>query len=156
MFKMLNDSDRLRYLEQNYKKMNNNQNTTLEATSIAFVKMAETGVIDDVTASEHIEMFAEWLPNVAFSVGALRRYDDTLYRCVQAHTSQEGWEPNVAVSLWSVTSDPAEEYPNWSAPVGAHDAYQSGATVTHNNKHWVSTVDGNVWEPGVYGWKETE
>lgn len=23
-----------------------------------------------------------------------------------------------------------------------------------NGKHWISTTDGNVWEPGVYGWTE--
>lgn len=54
------------------------------------------------------------------------------------------------------TSDPAEEWPAWSQPVGAHDAYSSGAKVSHNGKHWISSVDNNVWEPGVYGWTEQE
>ena len=126
-----------------------------DAAAIAFVVMAESGTIDGVTASEQSLLFAEWAPNVAYSVGALRRYNDTLYRCVQAHTSQTGWEPTVAVSLWAVTSDPAEEWPAWSQPVGAHDAYSAGAKVTHNDQHWISTVDSNVWEPGVYGWDAT-
>ena len=26
--------------------------------------------------------------------------------------------------------------------------------VTHNGKTWVSDVDSNVWESGVYGWSE--
>lgn len=25
---------------------------------------------------------------------------------------------------------------------------------SHNGKKWVSEIDGNVWEPGVYGWVE--
>ena len=79
---------------------------------------------------------------------------DQLYRCVQAHTSQTGWEPPNAASLWSITSDPAEEWPEWSQPLGAHDAYAAGAKVSHNGKHWTSDLDGNVWEPGVYGWTE--
>lgn len=29
-----------------------------------------------------------------------------------------------------------------------------GDKVSHNGSHWTSTVDGNVWEPGVYGWAE--
>lgn len=132
--------------EKKYKEQLNN------AAAIAFVSMAESGSIDDVTASEQSLLFAEWTVNVAYTVGALRRYGDTLYRCVQAHTSQTGWEPPVAVSLWSVTSDPAEEWPAWSQPLGAHDAYANGAKVSHNQKHWISTVDNNVWEPGVYGW----
>ena len=39
-------------------------------------------------------------------------------------------------------------------PTGAQDAYAKGAKVSHNGKHWVSTADNNVWEPGVYGWDE--
>lgn len=59
-----------------------------------------------------------------------------------------------AASLWSVAADPAEEWPEWSQPVGAHDAYAAGDKVSHNDKKWKSTCDGNVWEPGVYGWTE--
>ena len=58
---------------------------------------------------------------------------------------------------WAVPvayTDPAEEWPEWSQPVGAHDAYSKDAKVSHNGKHWTSTVDSNVWEPGVYGWTE--
>lgn len=32
------------------------------------------------------------------------------------------------------------------------DAYNKGDKVTYNGKHWVSTADANVWQPGVYGW----
>lgn len=90
-----------------------------------------------------------------FTDAVLELYDNgTLYKCVQAHTSQADWTPDAAVSLWSKTSDPAEEWPEWSQPVGAHDAYALGAKVSHNGKHWTSTTANNVWEPGVYGWEE--
>ena len=58
------------------------------------------------------------------------------------------------MSLWVSISDPAEEWPEWSQPLGAHDAYEQGAKVSHNGKHWSSDVAANVWEPGVYGWTE--
>ena len=45
-----------------------------------------------------------------------------------------------------------EGYPSWVQPAGAHDAYLAGAIVTHAGQTWTSDVDGNVWEPGVYGW----
>lgn len=129
-----------------------------DVVSIAFVKMAENGDIDDVTASEHRDLFIQWISSVDYNVGDLRLFgegeDQKLYRCVQAHTSQEGWEPNVAVSLWSATSDPTEEWPQWSQPIGAHDVYAVGAKVSHNDLHWVSIVDNNVWEPGSYGWED--
>ena len=124
------------------------------ASAVAFVALCEVGTLDTVTASEHAELFAEWAYPVAYTVGQLRRYNGTLYKCVQAHTSQADWTPDTAASLWSVAADPAEEWPAWSQPVGAHDAYAKGDKVSHNGKHWTSSVDSNVWEPGVYGWTE--
>ena len=122
--------------------------------SITFVTMAEAGSIDPVTAAEHSDLFAEWAFPVAYTVGQIRRYKDVLYRCVQDHTSQADWTPDTAASLWSKTSDPAEEWPAWSQPVGAYDSYEKDAKVSHKDKHWTSDVTANVWEPGVYGWTE--
>lgn len=120
--------------------------------SIAFVTLAERGSIDAVTAGEHAELFSPWAPAVKYDVGNLRQYGGRLYRCVQAHTSQADWTPDVSASLWCKAADPAEEWPEWSQPIGAHDAYSAGDQVTHSGKHWISDVDGNVWEPGIYGW----
>ena len=122
--------------------------------SITFVTLAESGSIDTVTAEEHVEMFAPWVYPADYKTGNLRRHNGRLYKCISDHTSQEDWAPDVAVSLWTPTSDPAEEYPAWSQPVGAHDAYNTGDKVSHNGKHWISDVDSNVWKPGVYGWTE--
>lgn len=121
---------------------------------ITFVTMAEAGSIDAVTAAEHAELFQEWAYPIAYTVGQIRRYKGVLYKCVQAHNSTANYTPDTAVSLWSKTSDPAEEWPEWSQPVGAHDAYSIDAKVSHNGKHWTSDVANNVWEPGVYGWTE--
>ncbi len=125
-----------------------------EAGSIMFVTMAEGGQIDAATAAEHADLFAPWAYPINYKAGNIRRYGDKLYRCVKDHTSQEDWTPDPASSLWAITADPAEEWPAWSQPVGAHDAYSAGAKVSHQEKHWISGQDGNVWEPGVYGWAE--
>ena len=122
--------------------------------SIAFVTLAEAGNIDTVTAEEHMELFAPWAYPADYKIGNLRRYNGRLYKCIGDHTSQADWTPDVAVSLWAPTSDPAEEWPEWIQPVGAHDSYNIGDKVTHNEKKWTSTCDANVWEPGVYGWEE--
>lgn len=124
-------------------------------SGIAFVAMAEAGTIDGVTAGEHADLFSPWAYPVNYTVGQIRRYTDgKLYKCLQAHTSQADWTPDTAVSLWVSISDPAEEWPEWSQPLGAHDAYSKGAKVSHNGKHWISDLDANVWEPGQYGWTE--
>ena len=125
-----------------------------ETGGIMFVTMAEAGSIDDVTAAEHADFFSPWAYPVGYTKGNIRRYNGALYRCLSDHNSQADWTPDAAPSLWVGISDPAEEWPKWSQPVGAHDAYSAGAKVSHNGKHWISTTDGNVWEPGVYGWTE--
>lgn len=48
---------------------------------------------------------------------------------------------------------PDGEVPDWSPPTGAHDSYPLNWSVRHNNEIWYSTVAGNVWEPGVSGWR---
>lgn len=130
--------------------------TNIETIGIVFVVLAENGAIDEVTASEHMSVFSLWEPNIDYVPGNLRVYpaegDQRLYKCTMAHRSQGDWTPDKAVSLWSTVSDPAVEFPDWSQPIGAHDAYQAGDKVSHNDKHWISTCDNNVWEPGVYGW----
>ena len=121
---------------------------------IAFVTMAEAGTIDEVTATEHFDVFAPWAKDIPYAAGALRAHGGKLYKCVQAHTSQSDWTPDVAVSLWAVAGNPQEEWPAWSQPVGAHDAYGVGDKVTYQDKRWLSTATANVWAPGVYGWTE--
>ena len=130
-------------------------NNTLTA-SIVFVTLAENGTIDEITATEHTELFSQWESNISYTVGALRAYNEKLYKCIQAHTSQSDWTPDVAVSLWTIAGNPAEEWPEWSQPIGAQDAYMNGDKVSYQDKHWTSTVDNNVWAPGVYGWQEVE
>ena len=124
------------------------------AAAITFVTLCETGSIDAVTASEHTKLFSPWAYPVDYKTGNIREHGGKLYRCLQNHTSQETWTPDAALSLWVGISDPAEEWPAWSQPVGSTDAYAKGAQVSHNGKHWTSDVDANVWEPGVYGWTE--
>lgn len=123
--------------------------------AITFVSLAEKGDIDEVTATEHAELFEAWVTDKDYAVGKiLTRPNGNLYKCVQAHRSQAGWEPENTPALWTKIGDPSEEYPEWSQPLGAHDAYPLGAKVSHNGKKWTSDVDNNVWEPGVYGWSK--
>lgn len=110
--------------------------------------------LSDTDALEAVELFPHWATDTAYAVGDRVNYDGTLYKCLTAHTSQATWKPDVSPSLWVRVDDPSIEWPEWIQPVGSTDAYAKGAKVSHNNKHWISDVDGNVWEPGVYGWTE--
>lgn len=106
--------------------------------------------LDDATALTGIELFSKWQYSKAYSVGDRVQYNSTLYRCVQAHTSQNDWTPDVTPALWIIVS--IEEFPEWVQPTGAHDAYNKGDKVSYKGKHYVCTADSNVYAPGVYGW----
>ena len=111
-----------------------------------------SALMSDAQADEHYSIFIPWKSGVDYVVGDRRKYKDALYRCVQAHKSQDDWTPDVTPALWTPTS--TEEWPEWIQPTGAQDAYKQGDKVKHNDTYWISDVDNNVWEPGVYGWSE--
>lgn len=110
--------------------------------------------LDDESALQGIELFPLWkaTPPMPYESGDRVRYNDTLYKCVQAHTSQASWTPDVTPALWVEVS--IEEFPEWKQPTGSHDAYRTGDKVSHLEKHWISAIDYNVYEPSVYGWDE--
>lgn len=104
------------------------------------------------------DLHEEWVPNKDYKTGDRRLYNGELYKCLQDHTAQEGWNPVDAPSLWAkvLIPDP-EEIPEWKQPESTN-GYSIGDKVTHNGKTWESLVDNNIWEPGVIGtegqWKE--
>ena len=114
--------------------------------------------LTDEDALDGIELFPLWAADTAYEAGVRVRYDEKLYRCEQAHTSQIGWEPPVVPALWTEVAKPGE-IPVWRQPTGAQDAYMTGDKVHYPDKDgpvYVSVMDNNVWEPTVYGWEETE
>ena len=111
-----------------------------------------TVTLDDETALTGVELFPAWAVNKAYAVNDRTQYNGTLYKCVQAHTSQADWMPSVTPALWKTVS--LDEYPEWVQPTGAHDAYSIGDKVTYNGQHYVCTSNANVYAPDVYGWEE--
>ena len=110
--------------------------------------------LEDTDALNVSSLFPIWVSQKTYQTSERVQYNNILYKCLQGHTSQDDWTPDVAVSLWVRIDNPAEEWPEWIQPIGAQDAYPQNAKVSHNNKHWISEIDNNVWEPGVYGWIE--
>lgn len=110
--------------------------------------------LETEAALDAVELFQSWQTSTDYVIGERVRYEGVLYECLQAHTSQEGWEPNVAVSLWARVLIPDPEIiPEWVQPESTNP-YSKGDKVRHNGLVWVSDVDNNVWEPSVYGWTQ--
>ena len=112
--------------------------------------------LPDSDALDGVEMFAPWQTDTSYATGARLRYNGKLYRVVQDHTSQADWTPDITPALYTDIAEPTEEWPEWRQPTGAHDAYGKDSKVSHNEHHWISNIDANVYEPGVYGWDLVE
>lgn len=115
----------------------------------AKIEMA-AALMSDEAALDSIELIAPWKIKEYVNVGDRRRFDGVLYKCVQAHTTQADWTPDITPALWVAVT--IEEYPEWVQPTGAHDAYNIGDKVTYNGNHYVCDIDGNVYAPDVSGW----
>ena len=115
-----------------------------------------SSTLDDSTALESPELFPAWREDTVYEAGKRIRYNGTLYKVLQDHTSQVDWTPDTAPSLFAKVLIPDPEViSKWEQP-DSTNPYANGDKVTHNGKTWVSDIDGNVWEPGVYGWSEVE
>ena len=114
--------------------------------------------LSDGDALSGVELFPAWRAGTAHGTGDRVRSGGAapaLYRCVQAHTSQIGWEPEAAPALWTEVAAPGQ-IPVWRQPTGAQDAYGIGDRVRYPDADgpvYVSIVDNNTWAPDVYGWE---
>lgn len=106
--------------------------------------------IPDDIAIDTYDLFPNWAPGMSVQIGERYKYNGTLYKVIQAHTTQSDWTPDIVPALFTVVS--TETTPPWQQPTGGHDAYNLGDRVTHNGNTWESTVNANVWAPGVFGW----
>lgn len=124
--------------------------------NLALTFFAET--LSDAQALQVPMLFDDFDGNgVAYEVGKRVLYNGVLYKVIQAHTSQAGWNPVDAPSLFAKVinetidgSIPEFEQPNSTNP------YMKGDKVIFNGKVYESLIDNNVYSPEAYpaGWKE--
>ena len=104
-------------------------------------------------AQNNVDWYKQWQYGESVNIGDRRSSNNVLYE-VYAEAGDNLYPPEQVPAVWKRVF--LEEWPEWIQPTGSHDAYAKGDKVTHNSKKWISDVDANVWEPGVYGWIETE
>lgn len=128
-------------------ELENLVNTRLNEINIAL------NTVPDEMAINIVTLFEQWEPDKDYIINQRLRYNNKLYRVVQAHHSQTGWEPNLVPALFTEITMPGE-IPEWRQPTGAQDAYMKGDQVKYDGKTWESQYDNNTWQPGVFGWAE--
>ena len=129
-----------------------------EAALVLARRQART--LTDSEAAEVGALFPEWEPGRAYTAGErISDREGRLYRVAQDHVSQADWPMDQVTALYvplGTTAEEPEAVPEWRQPTGGHDAYQTGDRVLYQGKLYESTMDGNVWAPDTYGWREIE
>jgi hypothetical protein len=118
--------------------------------------------LTDEQAMQVATIYDPWAVGVTYSAGHFLTHgqnavgDPQLYKVILAHTSQAGWPPHTATSLYVAIGLDDAGYPVWSQPTGAHDAYNKGDVVNYNGTLKQSLIDGNVYSPEAYpaGWAD--
>lgn len=118
----------------------------------------QTDAMTDEEILNYPDFVEKWKSRKTYFVGKRLEHNGTIYKVLQDHTSQDGWTPDAAPSLFAKVLIPdASVIPEWEQP-DSTNPYAKGDKVTHNGKIWESLVDNNVWEPGATGteslWKE--
>ena len=120
----------------------------------AFVRLRDLAT--DEMSLEVPNLYPAWKEGVTYLTNERVLYDWTLYKVLQEHTSQADWTPVDTPSLYAKVLIPDENViPEWEQP-DSTNPYKKGDKVTHNGSVWISDVDLNTWEPGVYGWSLVE
>ena len=124
--------------------------------NLALTFFAET--LSDAQALQVPMLFDEFDGNgVAYEVGKRVLYKGVLYKVIQAHTSQAGWNPIDAPSLFAkvINETIGGSIPEFEQP-GSTNPYMKGDKVIFNGKVYESLIDNNVYSPEAYpaGWKE--
>lgn len=134
-------------------------NKAMELLNINF-----NGLLPNLSDEQALQvplMFPKWQAGKEYVVGDRVLYLGVLYKVLQAHTSQQGWQPDVAPSLFAknliVKDEQGEQVdiPEFEQP-DSTNPYMIGDKVRFEGKVYQSLIDNNVWSPSDYpqGWEE--
>lgn len=103
----------------------------------------------DKTLIDNKAVFEFWRAGINAEKDKIYRYGENIYKCIQPHTTQEDWTPDITPALFNIVGGDWEEWEPGS--------YAKGTKRKRFGKKWISNVDNNIWEPGaagVYTWDE--
>ena len=131
--------------------------TAEEVTALLIKQQINTLSVDDKTALRMLEFYPEWAAGTAYTVGYKVRRGGKLWRCLQAHTSQTGWEPENAPALWTEICETHDGTLADPIPYSGNMALESGKYYIQDYTIYLCTRDtGNpVYNPlaelvGIY------
>ena len=115
--------------------------TESEVSRMLIARQINTLTVDDNTALRMREFYPEWASDTEYTIGYKVQRSSRLWRCLQAHTSQAGWEPENAASLWTEICESHSGTLEDPIPYNGNMALESGKYYSQNSKIYRCTRD---------------
>ncbi|MEU1394311.1 MULTISPECIES: glycosyl hydrolase family 18 protein [unclassified Nonomuraea] len=91
-----------------------------------------------IASASAVAYAAAWAPWTAYTAGTVVTYNGVDYVCLQAHTSQPGWEPPNVAALWKVSGGGGSDT---TAPSVPGNLRSTGVTDTSVALAWNASTD---------------
>lgn len=108
--------------------------TESEVSRLLIAQQINTLSVDDNTALRMLGFYPEWASDTDYATGYKVQHSGKLWRCVQAHTSQAGWEPENAASLWTEICETHDGTIDDPIPYSGNMALESGKYYLQDRK----------------------
>ena len=115
--------------------------TESEVSRMLITQQINTLTVDDNTALRMVAFYPEWAENTEYTAEYKAQRNGKLWRCIQAHTSQAGWEPENAASLWTEICETHAGTLDDPIPYSGNMALESGKYYSQDNKVYRCTRD---------------
>ena len=115
--------------------------TESEVSRLIIAQQINTLTVDDNTALRMVEFYPEWATDTAYPAGYKVQRNGKLWRVLQAHTSQTGWEPENAASLWTEICESHAGTLDDPIPYSGNMALESGKYYMQDGKVYRCTRD---------------
>ena len=115
--------------------------TESEVSRMLITQQINTLTVDDNTALRMVAFYPEWAENTEYTAEYKVQRNGKLWRCRQAHTSQAGWEPENAASLWTEICESHAGTLEDPIPYSGNMALESGKYYSQDNKVYRCTRD---------------
>ena len=115
--------------------------TAEEVTAMLIRQQINGLTVDDNTALRMREFYPEWASDTDYAVGFKAQRSGKLWRCLQAHTAQVGWEPENAPALWTEICETHGGTLNDPIPYSGNMALESGKYYSQSGAVYLCTRD---------------
>lgn len=112
-----------------------------EVTRLIIAQQINSLTVEDNMALRMTEFYPEWASDTDYTAGFKVRRGGRLWRCVQAHISQSGWEPENAASLWTEICETHDGTIDDPIPYSGNMALESGKYYLQDNVIYRCTRD---------------